>query len=212
MMDVPLPEALATLKFGSVSAVDANTQRVRVRLPELGRLRTAWLPVLSRKSGRDKDYWLPDIGEQVAVLLDARGEDGVVLGAIFSAADAVPVASVDKWHRRFADGATLEYDRAAHQLTVSGGVQKVVVEAGADIVLKAGAKVSIDAPATEISGTLLVKGLLTYQGGLSGSAAAAAPASPAISARAAAASTTPAATWWPAARAWPATCIRRRAA
>ena len=99
----------------------------------------------------------PDIGEQVAVLLDARGEDGVVLGAIFSAADAVPVVSRDKWHRRFADGAILEYDRAAHQLTVRGGVSKVVVEAGAEITLKAGAKVSIDAPATEISGTLLVR-------------------------------------------------------
>ncbi|PRP72440.1 baseplate protein [Chromobacterium amazonense] len=190
MNDVSLPDALATLKFGSVAEQDPDTQRVRVRLPELGQLLTAWLPVLSRKSLKDKDYWLPDIGEQVAVLLDARGEDGVVLGAIYSEQDAVPVKSADKWQRRFSDGAVLEYDRQQNQLTVNGAVKHVVVQTQADITLKtqntltgdagdavlikggntitlqAGGKVSINAPATEISGTLTVKGAITGQGGM----------------------------------------------
>lgn len=182
MNDVSLPDALATLKFGSVAEQDAATQRVRVRLPELGQLLTAWLPVLSRKSLKDKDYWLPDVGEQVAVLMDARGEDGVVLGAIYSEADAVPVVSKEKWQRRFADGAVLEYDRKQNQLTVNGGVKHVVVETQADVqiraassitidggqtvTIKAASKVSIDAPATEISGTLTVQGAITGQGGL----------------------------------------------
>ncbi|MEO9385595.1 phage baseplate assembly protein V [Chromobacterium phragmitis] len=182
MNDVSLPDALATLKFGSVAEHDAPTQRVRVRLPELGQLLTAWLPVLSRKSLKDKDYWLPDVGEQVAVLMDARGEDGVVLGAIYSEADAVPVASQEKWQRRFADGAVLEYDRRQNQLTVSGGIKHVVVDTLADVqikaassitidggqtvTVKAGSKVRIDAPATEISGTLTVQGAIAGQGGL----------------------------------------------
>ena len=38
-------ESAPTLKFGTVSAVDAETCRVRVRLPDLDNLRTAWLPV-----------------------------------------------------------------------------------------------------------------------------------------------------------------------
>lgn len=125
-------EAAPTLKFGTVSAVDEQTMRVRVRLPDLDNLRTDWLPVLTRKSLRDKDYWLPDVGEHVAVLLDADGDDGVVLGAIFSEADAVPVVSRDKLQRRFDDGAVVEYDRAAHHYLVD-------VPAGGTITLRCGA-------------------------------------------------------------------------
>lgn len=38
----------------------------------------------------NKDYWLPDVGEQVEVLLDANGEDGVILGAVYSDVDKPP--------------------------------------------------------------------------------------------------------------------------
>lgn len=117
-MNETFNEAAPTLKFGTVSAVDEQTMRVRVRLPDLDNLRTDWLPVLTRKSLRDKDYWLPDVGEHVAVLLDANGDDGVVLGAIFSDVDTVPVVSRDKWHRKFHDGTTIEYDRSTHKLSV----------------------------------------------------------------------------------------------
>ena len=117
-MNETFNEAAPTLKFGTVSAVDEQTMRVRVRLPDLDNLRTDWLPVLTRKSLRDKDYWLPDVGEHVAVLLDANGDDGVVLGAIYSDPDTVPVISRDKRHVRFGDGTWIEYDRAEHKLQI----------------------------------------------------------------------------------------------
>jgi phage baseplate assembly protein V len=168
-MSETLKEFGASFKFGAVSAVDAKTCRVRVRLPDYDNLRTAWLPVLQWKTLRDKHYHLPDIGEHVVVLLDGRGEDGVVLGAIFSSADAPPVSSGDKHHVRFDDSAEMEYDRHTHQLTIKGGILKVVVETGVSILLKAEAKVTIDTPETEITGNLLVKKKLTYQGGMAGS-------------------------------------------
>lgn len=149
--------------YGTVSAVDEATMRVRVRLPEIDNLRTWWLPVIGRKTLKDKDYWLPDEGEQVVVLLDENGEDGVVLGAVFSDVDEVPVVSRDKWHRRFADGATLEYDRASHVLKVQG-VERVIVEAGESIMLQAGTLVTIDAPDTACTGNLLVAGGLAVLG------------------------------------------------
>lgn len=160
-------ESAPTLKFGTVSAVDEKSCRVRVRLPDLDNLRTAWLPVGVRKTKADKDYWLPDIGEHVAVLLDGRGEDGVVLCAIYSDADSVPVVSRDKWHRKFADGTTLDYDRKAHQLTVNcvGGI--TVVAAGS--VLVQAPSVTLDTPITTCTGDALIKGKLTYQGGMAGS-------------------------------------------
>ena len=161
-------ESGAMLKFGTVSAIDPAKCRARVRLPDYENLRTAWLPVLQSKTLRDKHYHLPDIGEQVCVLLDGQGEAGVIIGAVYSNVDRPPVASADKHHVRFDDGASIEYDRARHQLTVTGGVEKIVVETGREILLKAGMKVTVDAPDTEFSGNVTIMKKLTYLGGLSG--------------------------------------------
>ena len=68
-------------RIGTISAVDEARVMVRVRLPECDNLKSNWLAVLQRNSQDNKDYWLPDMGEQVEVLLDDNGEDGVVLGA-----------------------------------------------------------------------------------------------------------------------------------
>lgn len=76
-----------TRQVGTVSAVDANRVQARVRLPECDNMRTNWLNVLQRNTQNNKDYWLPDVGEQVEVLLDANGEDGVILGAVYSGVD-----------------------------------------------------------------------------------------------------------------------------
>ncbi|MBS1186678.1 MAG: phage baseplate assembly protein [Burkholderiaceae bacterium] len=142
MSDDTFTESAPTLKFGTVSAVDEETMRVRVRLPDLDNLRTDWLPVGVRKSKDDKDYWLPDIGEHVAVLLDGNGEDGVVLCAIYSEADAVPVKSRDKWHRRFKDGTTIEYDRSTHKLSIS---------CVGDIELASATHISLKAPRIDLN-------------------------------------------------------------
>jgi phage baseplate assembly protein V len=76
-----------TPQTGTVSAVDADSVKARVRLPECDNMRTNWLDVLQRNTQNNKDYWLPDVGEQVKVLLDENGEDGVILGAVYSDVD-----------------------------------------------------------------------------------------------------------------------------
>lgn len=118
-------EAAAGYKTAIVSAVNEQTHRVRVELPDLDGLETGWLMVLAAKTLEDKEYWLPDIGEQVAVLLDSHGEDGCVLGAVYSDVDTVPVASKNKWHRRFKDGSTFEYDRELHRYQVVIGASQI---------------------------------------------------------------------------------------
>ncbi|WGL26478.1 phage baseplate assembly protein V [Pectobacterium brasiliense] len=158
-------------RIGTISAVDEARVMVRVRLPECDNLRTAWLPVLQRNTQNNKDYWLPDIGEQVEVLLDGNGEDGLVLGAIYSAADAPTLADKDKRAVMFADGADIEYDRRTHTLTINGGVQHIAISSGADVVVNA-QRVTINAPETTVTGKLLVQGQLTYESGMSGSGGA----------------------------------------
>ncbi|OHX19496.1 phage baseplate assembly protein V [Chromobacterium sphagni] len=162
-MNETLDEFGATIKYGTVSA--SKPGFARVRLPDMDNMRTMWLPIAYPKTQDDQACWTYDTGEQVAVLLDAHGEDGVILGAIYSEADLPPTTSRDKFMVRFKDGALLEYDRASHVLTVSG-VQKVVVEASATVLVQAGAKVTVDAPDTEFSGNVLVKGKLVGQGGM----------------------------------------------
>ena len=111
-------ESTPTLRFGFVTALDEPGCKVRVQFPDLDGLESFWLPVIQGKTRRDKHYRLPDVGEHVACLLDVRGEDGVVLGAIYSERDPAPVASVDKHHVVFDDGTLIDYDRASHKLFI----------------------------------------------------------------------------------------------
>ncbi|HGD3424779.1 TPA: phage baseplate assembly protein V [Enterobacter hormaechei] len=117
-----------TRQTGIICDIDEETVRVRITLPECDNLRSNWLPVLQRNTQENKDYWLPDIGEQVEALLDENGEDGVVLGAVYSTVDTAPLASGDKRYVHFSDGAAFEYDRKLHQLTINGGIEKIVIE------------------------------------------------------------------------------------
>ncbi|HUY28620.1 MAG TPA: phage baseplate assembly protein V [Candidatus Binataceae bacterium] len=103
-------------RVGIVQEQDVARARVRVVFPDYDQLRSWWLPIVVPKSQNDKAYWIPDLGEQVVCLMDAHDEAGAVLGAIYSSADTAPVASADKWHLGFSDGAAFEYDRSAHVL------------------------------------------------------------------------------------------------
>jgi phage baseplate assembly protein gpV len=107
------------LRIGIVQAQDPTLGRLRVTFNEFDHMLSYWLPVVMPKTQNDKAYWLPDIGEQVVCLMDARDEDGVVLGAIYSHADSTPVQSVDKFHLGFKDATTFEYDRSAHVFAIN---------------------------------------------------------------------------------------------
>jgi phage baseplate assembly protein gpV len=104
------------LRVGIVHAQDAASARVRVVFPDYDQMLSYWLPVLFAKTQNDKEYWIPDIGEQVVCLMDLRDEAGVVLGAIYSSVDLTPVDSADKWRLQFRDSTSFEYDRALHVL------------------------------------------------------------------------------------------------
>ena len=109
------------VRVGTVTSVDPATATVRVEVADQDGLISHALPVIQRKTLKDKDFWLPDVGEHVACLFLPYGqEQGVCLGAIYSQADTPPERcdSVDKRHVTFPDGTWFEYDRAAHRLHV----------------------------------------------------------------------------------------------
>ncbi|WP_296663515.1 phage baseplate assembly protein V [Paraburkholderia sp.] len=164
-IDETFDEFGATIKYGTVSA--SRPGFARVRLTDLGNLRTMWLPIAYPKTQDDQCCWTYDNGEHVALLLDRRGEDGVILGAIYSDVDRPPVTDPNKFVIRFKDGALLEYDRATHVLRISG-MQRVEMEAGVEVVVRA-PKALFDVADTRFTGSVTIDGQLAYKGGMSGS-------------------------------------------
>ncbi|WP_369586369.1 phage baseplate assembly protein V [Kingella oralis] len=159
MMRQPSHNFAATLQFGTVAAVDASRHALRVTLPALENLQTDWLPMITPAALGNQFYSLPDVGTLVVCLLDAQGESGAVLGAIYNDADPTPASNAELHVLQYRNGTRIEHDRSTGdvRVTTSG---KVLVQAS---------EVTLDAPQTTTTGNLLVQGSLTYQGGMTGS-------------------------------------------
>jgi phage baseplate assembly protein V len=107
------------LEYGEVTALDHKTCRLRVRLDDRDGLQTHWLNIPQRNTqGTQRRPLMPEIGEQVAVLLDADGVGGVYLGGIYSTAEPPPVVDEDTEYVRYSDGTVATYDRAAGVITL----------------------------------------------------------------------------------------------
>ena len=143
-----------TIRVGFVTARQPEKMRVQVELRDTVTqpLTSAWLPVLCPRASGDLAYDLPDVGDQVLCLFLPYGlEQGFVLGAMYGKASP-PVASGDKWHRKFSDGTVLEYDRVAHKLTAQ--VQgDVAVTATGGVSVHSAASLTLMAPAMQLGGT-----------------------------------------------------------
>lgn len=150
----------ASVRTGIV--ISARPGFARVRFPDLDNMRSMWLPVGYPMTHGDMVYWTLVEGAQVTVLLDAQGEDGFIACSIYSDADVPPVSDKNLSGIRWSDGAMVEYDKGAGALAVRG-VQRVIVEASAELSFKAPA-VSIEAATTAIKGNLAVDGNVAATG------------------------------------------------
>jgi phage baseplate assembly protein V len=135
-------------RVGIVKAHDVTNGRVRVTFPDRDQNASWWLQIAVPFSQNNKVWRMPDIGEQVVCAMDARDEDGAVLGALYSTADTPPAgATKDQMIAQFSDGAIFEYDRSSHSFSVSipsGGTVSISVN-GASIAIDASGKVTITA-------------------------------------------------------------------
>lgn len=148
-MQQPTHNFGATYQEGIVTSVDAKAHKVRCKIPALEDLETYWLPVLVANAGGNQFYCLPDKGELVALLLDAFGENGCVLGAIYNEQDPTPVADSEIWLHKFSNGTEISHNRKTGDVIVNTK-GKVTVTA-------AQAVVNAD---SEINGDLQVNGAI----------------------------------------------------
>lgn len=161
---------------GVISELDEANARVRV---DADGMRTDWLPFTARRAGPGvRDWAAPEVGEQV-VVVSPYGDlsQGVVLGSVYQDAHGAPANAKTMTRTEFADGAFIQYDRAAHAHTVD-------VPAGGSITLHIGQttlkledgkatlttpELLVQSPKSTFTGAVTVQGLLTYQAGMSGS-------------------------------------------
>lgn len=106
------------LRFGTITSINSKTARARVEFAQ-DNMTSFWLPVLQTKTFKDKFYTMPDIGEQVACLMDENSEDGVILGSIYTTEDTPVIDSEKQVSINLADGTFANVDKDSQTLTLS---------------------------------------------------------------------------------------------
>lgn len=183
--------------FGTIAAADYTAATVRVKL---GAITTDWLPWLTARAGGDTVWHAPEVGEQV-MLISPSGDigNGVVMPAIYSDAKPANAAAATVHRTTYADGAVVEYDRAAHEFkittpgkvtinaagnvtaTVGGNLAAAVTGTvginstgaisltSAASITLAGTSIALNAPAVTAQGTIVSQGDITNNAGALGS-------------------------------------------
>ncbi|WP_198468971.1 phage baseplate assembly protein V [Acetomicrobium sp. S15 = DSM 107314] len=138
------------IRIGIVSSIDAEKGTARVIFDDLDNLVSYNLPILFPATLKNKAYHMLDIGEHVVcAFLDNGLEKGVILGAIYSGPDAVPIADSNIWHLSIPGGAAIEINRATHELVIVDSFGSRIVFREGDILIKAAKNIHInpsDAP------------------------------------------------------------------
>lgn len=107
------------IRMGRVSVTDPDTMTVKVVFEDKDNLVSDSLPVLARGSSKNRDYWLPDVGEQVCCLMLPNGHNaGICLGSYYSETSPPGRYGQDVRRIDFDDGTYISYDRSSHKLEI----------------------------------------------------------------------------------------------
>ena len=135
------------IRIGRVSSIDVNTNTARVAFSDKDDLVSGNLMIVNRGSMVDKDYWIPDIDEQVLCLMMPNKSglglnEGFILGSFFSAEDAPQERSADVRAVKFGDGTVIKHDRSTGNFTINS-TGDIDIIAGGTVTIK-GATVNIN--------------------------------------------------------------------
>lgn len=115
------------LKFGVVTNINPLMAKARVEFAD-DDMKSYWLPVLQKKTNKDKYYVMVDVGEQVACLMDENSEDGVILGAIYTSLDSVPAIFKEQHLVKFENGDFIEYNKETQTLTILAKTVNIIAD------------------------------------------------------------------------------------
>lgn len=132
------------IKFGTVHEADYDKARVRVLIgdeeDEDGHLITGWLPMAGGRAKGDADWHPLEVGEEVMVLAESGElQNGMVMPAArYTSDNPAPGDKPGLWRKKFADGATLEYDRDSGELGFTAMSKTTIKVGGATITVQDG--------------------------------------------------------------------------
>lgn len=123
------------IRIGRVSSIDVNANTARVAFSDKDDLVSGNLMIVNRGSMVDKDYWIPDIDEQVLCLMmpNKSGQglnEGFILGSFFSTEDEPQERSADVRAVKFGDGTVIKHDRSTGNLTINATGNISIVAGG----------------------------------------------------------------------------------
>lgn len=127
-------------KRGVVVDRDPAKARVKVRFEDEDDVQSFWVDVLARSSKGSKSYIMPELDDEVWCLIDAKGEDGCVVGSKYNAKDSPPWGRNDDVGYAWAGG-SIHIDRASGAVTIETGGQVRIK--GGQIVIE-GDKIVLD--------------------------------------------------------------------
>lgn len=150
-------------KFGTISEVDENTGRFRVRFDDQD-IVSGWLPAMVKNTLNNQDEAWFDINEHVICLMDENLDHGVILGSFYSKNETPVVKNKDIRSVTFSDGSFIKFDRVAKKLTISCEGDVEVVKA-VNVNIKASTKIKLDSD-VEVTGKLTVTNDIESQTGI----------------------------------------------
>lgn len=89
-------EANSTNKRGIIVDRDPAKMRIKVRFDDEDAVVSSWIDVLAKSTKATKTFMMPDLGEEVWCAMDAKGEDGCLIGSKYNDPNAPPHASNDE--------------------------------------------------------------------------------------------------------------------
>ncbi|MCT4654353.1 MAG: phage baseplate assembly protein V [Cohaesibacter sp.] len=122
--------------------IERQKGRVKVKFGDEDDNDSYWLSVAQKGSGANKSWSMPNVGEQVACLMDWDGEDGCVIGSLFNDEDAAPTDDADSEHILHESGLEIIANRKTGNLIIRG-FGSAVME-GSDLHITANVRVTGD--------------------------------------------------------------------
>lgn len=100
-----------SFRNGIVREVNPKDGLARVEFPDKDGVLSWWLNVNQSLTSDSKSYSMPEIGSQVNCLTDERGEEGTIIGAMYSDVDQPPTDKANLVMKQMKGGRTEVYDK-----------------------------------------------------------------------------------------------------
>ncbi len=166
------------LRVGEVVSIDPQKATAKVRFFDMDEEVSHELPIKFPRTGKDRVYWMPKVGDTVICQM-LNQTDGFVVGEYYHSQNPPPESDPEKVILTFEDGTRIEYDKSTGKLTIENPkeitlkVQNSITKetqtlqiSTQNLSISAGSSSNLSTPTFTISGNVMIQGTLIVAGGI----------------------------------------------